>query len=81
MRSITMVDTCRTVVMTIDRIEDGYLILIPRDHPDEMIQFPRKYVGEFEEGDILEFSIRKDESATREARDRISSLRERLVNR
>ncbi|HWQ64757.1 MAG TPA: DUF3006 domain-containing protein [Methanospirillum sp.] len=76
-----MVDASKTVVMTIDRIEDGYLILIPRDHPDEMIQFPRKYVGEFEEGDILELSIRKDESATREARDRIIRLRERLVNR
>ncbi|WP_181391789.1 DUF3006 domain-containing protein [Methanospirillum lacunae] len=76
-----MVDTSKTVVMIIDRVENGYLILIPRDHPDEMIQFPQKYVGEFEEGDILELSIRKDESATREARDRISRMRERLMNR
>ncbi len=67
--------------MTVDRIEDGYLILIPRDHPEEKIQIPRKYLVEFEEGDILEFSIRKDESATKEARNRASRLREQLVNR
>lgn len=76
-----MVDASKTMVMTIDRVENGYLILIPRDHPDEMIQFPQKYVEEFEEGDVLELSIRKDESATREARDQIRRLRERLVNR
>ncbi len=68
-------------MMAVDRIEDGYLILIPRDHPEEKIQMPRKCLPEFDEGDILEFSIRKDESATREARNRISMLRERLVNR
>jgi len=67
--------------MTIDRIEDGYFILIPRDNPEDVIQLPRKYLGDFEEGDILEFSIRKDESATKEARNRASRLRERLVNR
>jgi|GEM_PF-6128650 len=76
-----MSEKCRTMVMTVDRIEDGYLILIPRDHPEEMIQIPRKYLVEFEEGDILEFSIRKDESATKEARNRASRLREQLVNR
>lgn len=67
--------------MTVDRIEDGYCILIPRDNPEDIIQLPRKYLGDFEEGDILEFSITKDESATREARNRASRLRERLVNR
>ncbi|WP_319538876.1 DUF3006 domain-containing protein [uncultured Methanospirillum sp.] len=76
-----MTDASRTVVMTIDRIEDGYFILIPRDNPEDMIKLPRKYLGDFEEGDILEFSIRKDESATKEARNRASRLRERLVNR
>ena len=76
-----MTDASRTVVMTIDRIEDGYFILIPRDNLEDMIKLPRKYLGDFEEGDILEFSIRKDESATKEARNRASRLRERLVNR
>ncbi len=76
-----MTDASRIVVMTVDRIEDGYCILIPRDNPEDIIQLPRKYLGDFEEGDILEFSITKDESATREARNRASRLRERLVNR
>ena len=76
-----MTEASRTVVMTVDRIEDGYCILIPRDNPEDIIQLPRKYLGDFEEGDILEFSITKDESATREARNRASRLRERLVNR
>jgi hypothetical protein len=76
-----MSDTFLTMIMTIDRMEDGYFILIPRDHPEETIQIPKKYMTGFEEGDVLELLFRKDETETREARDRISRIRERLTNR
>lgn len=69
------------VQMTVDRIEEGYAILIPRDNPEESIDLPLKYLPGVEEGDILEVSLRKDEVATYEAADRISILREKLLNR
>lgn len=70
----------QTVVMTVDRIEEGYVILIPREYPEEIIRIPRQFLKGFEEGDTVEFSIRRDETAAQEARDRITEPRERMVN-
>jgi hypothetical protein len=67
--------------MSVDRIEEGHVILIPQDHPEETITIPLKYLPGVEEGDILELSFRKDEVASREAAYRVEEIRERLLSR
>jgi hypothetical protein len=69
------------ILMAVDRIEEGYAILIPVDEPEEIIHMPVRYLPGVAEGDIVEFSFKKDENATREAGDRIGLLKERLLNR
>ncbi|HWQ67161.1 MAG TPA: DUF3006 family protein [Methanospirillum sp.] len=66
--------------MVVDRIEERYVILVPEDNPDEMIQFPTRYLCGVEEGDTLEMLFRKDETASREARERVFRIVERLKN-
>jgi len=68
-------------LMGVDRIEEGYAILIPEDDPEEIIHVPLRYLPGVREGDIVECIFRRDEVATREARDRIGRIRERLVYR
>lgn len=67
--------------MTVDRIEEGYAILIPEKNPDDTIDLPLRYLPGVEEGDIVEITVRKDETATREAANRIQMIREQLLNR
>lgn len=67
-------------LMVVDRLEEGYAILIPQDTPEEIITIPIRYLRGIIEGDIIELSFRKDETATREAVDRITIMRERLIS-
>ena len=67
--------------MAVDRIEEGYVILIPQDDPEEIIHIPVRFLHGVKEGDMVELSFRKDEDATREAKDKIEVIRERLINR
>lgn len=68
------------ILMAVDRIEEGYAILIPHNDPEEIIHIPLRYLHGVKEGDMVELSFRKDEIATREAKDRITIFRERLIN-
>jgi len=54
------------------------VILIPADNPDEDIQIPARFLPGVQEGDIIDLSFQKDETATREARERIAGMIERL---
>ena len=67
--------------MTVDRIEEGYAILIPGNYPEDSIDLPLKYLPGIEEGDIIELTFRKDEVATREAANHMEVLKERPLNR
>lgn len=68
------------ILMAVDQIDEGYAILIPADEPEEIIHMPLRYLHGVKEGDILEFFFKKDETETREARDRLGTLREHLLN-
>lgn len=67
--------------MVIDRREGPYVILIPEDNPDEEIVIPARFLQGVEEGDVIDLSFQKDEQASREARERVSGMVERLRNR
>ena len=64
--------------LVVDRRERGYVILIPEDIPDEEIAIPIRFLHGVQEGDIIELSFHKDEIATREARERVMGMIERL---
>ncbi len=64
---------------TIDRIEDGWAVLLLRE--DESVQFelPESMLPcGSSEGDILDIEISKDVEATKEAAERVSGLIEKL---
>jgi hypothetical protein len=69
------------VRMMVDRREAGYYILIPEDDPDEEIHLPSRILKGLEEGDIIELAYTKDETAAREARNRIRETIVHLENR
>ena len=67
------------VKVTVDRIEDGYAVLLIRPEEKEKIDWPVEFLPEdVEEGDILEFSIDKDGEEKEDAEDRVKGLIERL---
>ena len=63
---------------TIDRIEGSLAVLITRD--DEPITFylPIKFLGDAHEGDIVDIIIKRDSENTKVAKERVSSLIEKL---
>jgi hypothetical protein len=67
---------------TIDRIEGGIAVLIPRDDENLRIQLPVAALPpDCREGDIVTISIGRDSEATREAKDRTAALIDRLDRR
>ena len=64
---------------TIDRIEGGIAVLIPRDDENLRIQLPVSALPpDCREGDIVTITIGIDSEATREAKDRTAALIDRL---
>ena len=64
---------------TIDRIEDGIAVLIPRE--DETLRFHLPVAvlpPDCSEGDIVTILIERDGEATREGKERTASLIDRL---
>jgi hypothetical protein len=68
--------------VTLDRIEDGIAVLLVR--PDETIKIdiPFKLLpSDCREGDILDIMICRDIDGTEAAKERVSSLIEKLKNK
>jgi hypothetical protein len=64
---------------TIDRIEDGIAVLIPREEETLRFHLPVSVLPpDCREGDIVTILIERDGEATREAKDRAKSLIDRL---
>lgn len=60
---------------TIDRIDEGIAVLIPRQDPLQRITVPAAILpAGCREGDILTMILKKDHTATATARDRVSRL-------
>lgn len=67
---------------TIDRFEGDIAVLLIRNDESIHIDFPRKLLPEgCREGDILDININRDIESTEVARERVSSLIEKLKNK
>jgi len=66
---------------TVDRIEGDVAVLLVRPEEKDQILIPRRYLSYLKEGDIVEITVTREEQATDEARERVSSMIDRLRNR
>lgn len=67
---------------TVDRVEEGWAVLIPRDDGQVSIQWPVRYLpAGAGEGKIIRLHMEVDEEATAEARQRIRGLIDELIRR
>lgn len=68
--------------VTLDRIEENVAVLLVRDEEKTRINIPLSLlpVG-CREGDILDIAITKDVQETESAKERVSSLLEKLKNK
>ena len=64
--------------VTVDRFEGETAVLLVRPDENQQILFPRELLPGVEEGDILEITATRDIRETEEARQRVSSLIEKL---
>lgn len=68
--------------VTLDRIEEGIAVLLIRDDESIKINIPLFLLpAESKEGDILDITITRNVQETEEAKERVSSLLEKLENK
>jgi Protein of unknown function (DUF3006) len=68
--------------VTLDRIEEGIAVLLVRDEEKVKINIPMALLPSgYKEGDILDITINKDVQETDAAKERVSSLLEKLKNK
>lgn len=64
---------------TVDRIEEGYAVLLLRNEESTIVNWPLKAIPfSISEGDVLIFKIEKDEEEKDAARERVKSLLQKL---
>ena len=64
---------------TVDRIEEGYAVLLLRDEESTTVNWPLETIPfSVSEGDILTFEIEEDEEEREAARERVKSLLQKL---
>ena len=64
---------------TVDRIEEGYAVLLLRNEESTIVNWPLKAIPfSISEGDVLIFKIEKDEEERDAARERVKSLLQKL---
>lgn len=61
-----------------DRIEGSLAVLITRDDEPVTFNLPIKFIGDAHEGDIVDIIIKRDSENTKVAKERVSSLIEKL---
>ncbi|MFA4972466.1 MAG: DUF3006 domain-containing protein [bacterium] len=66
---------------TVDRIEEGILVLLLRVDEGVKVEIPSVLAPGICEGDIVDLTITKDETETDAAKQRVSSLIEKLKNK
>lgn len=71
-----------TIKTTLDRIENTIAVLLVRPEETTKISIPLSLLPEgTKEGDILNIEITKDIQETEQAKERVSSLLEKLKNK
>ena len=63
---------------TIDRIEGNLAVLITQGDQPVIFNLPVSFLGEAREGDIVEITVAKDSAGTADAKQRVTSLIEKL---
>jgi hypothetical protein len=63
---------------TIDRIEGNLAVLITRDDKSIIFNLPLSFLGDAREGDIINITITRDPESTKDAKERVTSLIEKL---
>ena len=66
---------------TIDRIEGNMAVLIATEDQTLVFNLPISIIGEARDGDIVDIAITRDPESTAAARERVSSLIEKLKNK
>jgi hypothetical protein len=66
---------------TIDRIEGNIAVLIAAEDQTLVFNLPISFIGAAQEGDIVDITITKDPGSTQVAKERVSSLIEKLKNK
>jgi hypothetical protein len=69
---------CKMVLATIDRIEDGVLVLLTHVDPVREIHLPRELFPGFREGDVVRLCVQMDEMGKREVEKEIEGIRKGL---
>lgn len=64
--------------VTVDRFEGEIAVLLVRQEETRKILFPKELLPGVAEGDVLEITVRKEAGDTEDARERVSSLIEKL---
>ena len=65
--------------VSIDRIEEGVAVLLPRDDPVRRIRIPASLLPPgCREGDILTLTLEADEAETAAAKERVIALSDKL---
>jgi hypothetical protein len=67
------------VIGTLDRIEEGTLIILTHTQPVYTIHLPAGLFPEMDEGDLVEIAIEKDPELAQEQRERLVRVREREI--
>jgi hypothetical protein len=68
--------------VTLDRIEEGTAVLLVRDDETVKIDIPLFLLpAGSKEGDVLDITIARDVQETEDAKERVSSLLEKLKNK
>ncbi|RXA20580.1 DUF3006 domain-containing protein [Methanosarcina sp. MSH10X1] len=71
-----------SIKVTLDRIEEGIAVLLIRDDESIKINIPLFLLpAESKEGDILDITITRNVQETEEAKERVSSILEKLKNK
>jgi exoribonuclease R len=66
---------------TVDRIEDGVVVLLVQPEEKHQILVPRELVPDLKEGDIILVEFLRQERETEEAKTRVSSMIDRLKSK
>ncbi|MCR4426390.1 MAG: DUF3006 domain-containing protein [Firmicutes bacterium] len=70
------------IKVTVDRVEEGTLVLLVRPEEDIQILWPSSAMPiKVKEGDILVLEVEKDVEETRQAKERVTALLEKLQNK
>ena len=67
--------------VTVDRFEGEAAVLLVQPDENQLIFFPQELLPDGEEGDILEITATREIRETEEARERVSSLIDKLTQK